>query len=194
MTSICILNGHPDPRPERLNHALCDAYQAGAEGAGHAVERIEIGALDYGFLGSKDAFDTPPDEPLRTVREALRRADHVFLSFPLWLGGMPSKTRAFFEHAARGGYFLEVADSAVEWPKKMLKGKSARLVVTMGMPGAIYKLLFGAHTLKGFEQGVLGISGVKPIRHTVIGGVDAASDKARAGWFDDLRKLGAEAR
>ncbi|HAE25661.1 MAG TPA: NAD(P)H dehydrogenase, partial [Hyphomonas adhaerens] len=24
--SICIINGHPDPDPKHLIHALCDAY------------------------------------------------------------------------------------------------------------------------------------------------------------------------
>ena len=43
--NILVINGHPDPSPERLAAALAKAYAEGAETAGHQVRRIDIGAV-----------------------------------------------------------------------------------------------------------------------------------------------------
>jgi putative NADPH-quinone reductase len=85
---ICIIDGHPDPEPHRLIHALCDAYADGASSAGHTVERINIAELDFPLMATVEEFDTPPPEPVLTEREKIGRADHVVIAFPLWLGGM----------------------------------------------------------------------------------------------------------
>ena len=75
----------------------------------------------------------------------------------------------------------------------MMKGRSVRIVVTMGMPGPVYKLLFDAGALKALERGLFGVSGFKPVRHTVFGGVDGADRKARETWFRKVKSLGERA-
>ncbi len=75
----------------------------------------------------------------------------------------------------------------------MQKGKSARIIVTMGMPGFIYKWFMDAGSLKALERGLFGLSGFKPIRHTVLGGVGAASEEARQGWLRKVNRLGQDA-
>jgi putative NADPH-quinone reductase len=52
---------------------------------------------------------------------------------------------------------------------KGLKGRSARVVVTMGMPSLFYKWFFRAHSLKALKRNILGFVGIAPIRQTVIG-------------------------
>jgi putative NADPH-quinone reductase len=193
-TNVCVINGHPDPSPKRLIHALADAYQSAASGAGHDTSRIDVAALEYGFLTSAARMSEPPPEAILQARDQIAEADHVCLLFPLWLGSMPSKCRAFFEWAACGGFFIEESETKGGWPKQLMKGKSARIIVTMGMPGAIYSLFWGAHALKAFEQGVLGISGFKPIRHSVLGGVGEASPKQVTRWLAEISRLGARAQ
>ncbi|MEO0983348.1 MAG: NAD(P)H-dependent oxidoreductase [Pseudomonadota bacterium] len=188
--SICVLDGHPDPAPERLGHALADAYAEGAEAAGHAVDKIRVCDLPIACLESVSDFAAPPPQPLLSAREQIAEADHVAIFFPLWLGGMPAKLRAFFEHAARAAFFIGEAEKEGSWPKKLMKGKSARTVVTMGMPPGVYKLFFDAGGLKALERGILGLSGFKPVRHTILGGVDAADQAKIQSWLDEVRKLG----
>ncbi|OYW93085.1 MAG: hypothetical protein B7Z13_08235 [Caulobacterales bacterium 32-67-6] len=58
---ILLINGHPDPDPDRLCAALASAYEAGAVAAGHEVRRIEVGHLDLAPITSKaDFMATPP--------------------------------------------------------------------------------------------------------------------------------------
>lgn len=193
MTNICIINAHPDPAPERFIHALCDAVEDGAREASHAVSRITIGLLDFPFLETAEDFGAPPPEPILTEREKIKAADHVVIAFPLWLGSMPAKARAFFEQAARASYFLDTGGSG-EWPTKMMAGKSAHIFVTMGMPSLFYRFGMDAGALKALERAMLGMSGFKPIHHTIIGGIGDASDEQRQRWLADARDRGRKAQ
>jgi putative NADPH-quinone reductase len=69
-------------------------------------------------------------------------------------------------------------------------GRSAPIVVTMGMPALIYRWYFRAHGVRGLERSVLKLAGMKPVRETLLGMVDAASDAKRRGWLDGMRGYG----
>lgn len=192
--SICIINGHPDASSEHFVPALADAYARGARAAGHEVSRIDIGTLPVDFLHNQAEFDTPPDMEIVGERGKLAAADHLVLVFPLWLGCMPARLKAFMEQLARDGFLLETTSDGAGWPAQKMKGKSARIIVTMGMPGFAYRFMFGAHSVKGVERGMLRISGFKPVRHTILGGAEAAGAAGRAKMLHKVEKLGQLAR
>ena len=54
-----------------------------------------IGALDFDFLENAHAFTTPPPADIAAVQVMLSRAEHMVLVHPLWLGTLPSRTKAF---------------------------------------------------------------------------------------------------
>jgi putative NADPH-quinone reductase len=190
--SICIINGHPDPSPGRLNYALCEAAEIGAREGGHTVSRIDVGALEFPLLSSAEEFEHLPPEQICKEREKISTADHLIISFPLWLGGMPAKLRGFFEQTARASFFIDQS-LPNGWPLKLMKGKSARIFVTMGMPGAAYSLLMDQAVLKELERGMLGVSGIKPIRHDVFGGVGEVPDPKYERWISKARGRGKKA-
>lgn len=192
--SICIINGHPDASSEHFVPALADAYVRGAQAAGHEVSRIDIGTLPVDFLHNQGEFDTPPDREIAGERGKLAAADHLVLVFPLWLGCMPARLKAFLEQLARNEFFIATTNDGAGWPAQKMKGKSARIIVTMGMPGFAYRFMFGAHSLKGVEKGMLRISGFKPVRHTILGGVEAAGVSGRAKMLHKVERLGRQAR
>jgi len=66
------------------------------------------------------------------------------------------------------------------------KEKSARLVVTMGMPAFMYKTFFGAHTAKNLALN-LRRCGVGPVRETFVGGV--GSESAGRRWIVAMARL-----
>lgn len=185
---ICLIHGHPDPSPERFTRALADAYGAAAAEAGHDVSRIDIAELEITSLRRSADFETEPAPAFKACQEKMKAAEHVVVVFPLWMGGMPSYLRAFFEQISRGGF--AVAESDKGWPKGMLAGRSARVVVTMGMPAAAYRMFFGAHGVRGFERSVLALAGFKPIRETLFGMIDV-SPEGRARMLAKMRRFGA---
>lgn len=76
---------------------------------------------------------------------------------------------------------------------KGLRGRSARAIVTMGMPALLYCWLYRAHSVKSLERNVLGFVGISPVRETLIGGVDGLGADGVQGWLDKLRRLGRDA-
>ncbi len=169
-SKILIINGHPDPRPERLCAAIAAAYATGARAAGHSIKRIDVGAIDFPLIGSAEDFsETTPPKTVRDGQAALLWANHVLIVHPLWLGGMPARLKGFLEQVLRYGVALSPPGRGM---KGLLRGRSVRVIVTMGMPAPVFRWLFGAHGLRALEMGVLGICGFRPIRHTIVGSAD----------------------
>jgi hypothetical protein len=59
----------------------------------------------------------------------------------------------------------------------------------MGMPAPIYRLAFGAHSVRGFEQSVLRMAGFEPVRETLFGMIDASAE-GRARMLEKMSALG----
>ena len=192
MAKILIINGHPDPRPERFCAGLCLAYGDGAAAAGHAVRKLAVGDLPIDFLRSSDAFLEDPPDWAAAAQDDIRWADHLVLIFPLWLGGIPALTKAFFEQTFRYGFALGKADKG--YPQRLLKGRTARIVVTMGMPAIAFRLILRASGVTALQTGLFWMAGISPARSSVIGMVDALTDAQRARWLEKMKKLAAKAR
>lgn len=189
---ITIVQGHPDPRGNHFGTALADAYAQGAETAGHEVRRIEVAQLDFPLLRTKEDWEKgEPPAPIRQAQQTIGWADHVVILYPLWMGDMPALFKAFLEQTFRPG-FARTMDPG-KLGKKLLKGKTARIVVTMGMPALFYRWYFRAHGLKNLERNILAFSGIGPIRATLIGMVEA-SDAKRQKWIETMRALGRDGR
>lgn len=191
---IVIIEGHPDPRPERLCHALAEAYAAGAAEAGHEVSRIKIAELDFPLLRSKDEFDRGAvPASLKAGQEAIAGADHLVIIYPLWLGTMPALLKGFLEQILRPGFAAGATTPGQPW-RKLLTGRSARVVVTMGMPALVYRWFFLAHSLKSLERHVLKFCGISPVRETLFGMIEAVSAEKRGKWLEEMHRLGRDAR
>ena len=185
---ILIILGHPDPRPERLCRALAEAYHAGANESGFEVAVIDVARLDFSSLKSSLEWEAPIPESLRVPQEAIAWAEHIVIVFPLWLGTMPALLKAFFEQVLRPGFALE-SKGPGRWEKK-LSGRSARIIVTMGMPAFLYKWYFRAHGIKSFERNVLAFVGIGPIHETLIGMVEGRDAATRQRWLARTTELG----
>ncbi len=189
---IVIIDGHPDPAGDRLCNALASAYADGAREAGHAVTMVALASLDIPLLRTKDAFEHGAvPESLAPAAAAITAADHIVLVFPLWLGTMPALVKAFLEQVFRPGTAFEYQPNG--FPKKLLAGRSARLVVTMGMPALVYRWFFRAHGVRGIERSILDFVGIRPVRESFFGNVEGASDETRMKWLAAMRMHGRDA-
>lgn len=190
--NIVILNGHPDPTSKGLCHALAEAYGEGARSAGHAVRRLDVAALQFGLLHSQAEFARSADSPaIVAAQDALMWANHLVVIFPLWLGNMPALLKAFFEQTLRPGFAL--VDRPSGFPIGKLKGRSARIIVTMGMPAFVYRWFFLAHGLKALERSILRFVGIAPVRSSMLGGIGQRSRESIARALDDIKALGRRA-
>ncbi|RWM11924.1 MAG: NAD(P)H-dependent oxidoreductase [Mesorhizobium sp.] len=191
---ILVVIGHPDPSPERLCRGLASAYAEGAQRAGHVVRKIDLAALEFPLLRTTQEFEhgMVPDS-LKEAAEAVIWAQHIVFVFPLWLGTMPAMLKAFLEQVMRPGVAFAYPDKGGGSPKTLLRGRSARLVVTMGVPAAVYRLWFLGHGLAAMRRSILNFAGIKPVRETLFGMISNASDAKRAGWMKQMQSLGERA-
>ena len=191
---IAIIQGHPDVQGNHFGHALADAYAAGGGQAGHEIKTLVLATLDFSLLRSKEDWESAtPSEAIRQAQGVIEWADHLLIVYPLWLGSMPAILKAFFEQVFRPGFAIAKSGSGKSW-KKLLSGKSARIVVTMGMPGFVYRWYFRAHSVKSLKRNVLGFCGIGPIRQSIIGMVETPDGAPRKKWLAEMRKLGAAAQ
>lgn len=185
---ILIIDGHPDPDRARLCHALADAYADGARSMGKEVRLISVADVDFELLRTAAQFASPPDHAaVLRARADLMWCDHLVLVFPLWLGDAPALLRGFLEHVARASFVAAGDGTGLQ---QKLKGRSARLIITMGMPSLIYRMVFHAHGLKAIMQGVLNMGGIRPIKATLFGAIEATPRQQQKRRIDAVEELG----
>ncbi|QPQ54968.1 NAD(P)H-dependent oxidoreductase [Allosphingosinicella flava] len=177
MAHILLIDAHPDKKEGHLVHALADAYEEGAS-EDNDVRRINVSDLRFPILHSpEDWLHRKPPVAIREAQQDILWADHLAFFYPLWLGDMPALLKGFLEQVARPGFAIDMSKG---FPRKLLTGRSARIVVTMGMPALFYRLVYRAHSLKSLKRNILNFAGITPVRATVVGGVDSETARHRA--------------
>lgn len=187
---ILIIQGHPDASQQHLCHSLEDAYARGAMAAGHEIKRINVAKLNFPLLRSQHEWEKGPlPNSLIEAQEAIKWSEHMLFFFPLWLGDMPALLKGFLEQVARPGFAFS-REGKNPLAHKALKGRSARVVVTMGMPAVLYRWFFLAHSIRSLERNILGVVGIKPVKETLIGMVGNMDEKAVQKCLKKLETLG----
>ncbi len=190
---ILIIQGHPDVTREHLGHALAHAYAAGAAAAGHQVRTATPAQLDFPLLRSQHEWEHGALPPaLQKAQDDIAWAQHLLLFFPLWMGDMPALLKGFLEQVARPGFAFR-REEGNPFGAKGLAGRSARIVVTMGMPALLYRFYFRAHSVKSLERNILGFVGIAPVHETLVGLVDRLDEAGRDKWLARLAALGRRA-
>lgn len=190
MKKIVVLDGHPDPDPARFVHALATMYAESARATGHEVHAIEIANAGIDVLRSPKEWQSgATPAPIKDVQAKIAAADHIVILFPLWLGALPGLLKGFLEQIFRPGFAIGMGKRTLS--PGLLKGKSARIVVTMGMPGFLYRWFFRAHSVKSLKRNILYFVGIKPVRTTIVGTVENPAARERA--LEAMRKFGREA-
>ena len=190
MKNILILDGHPDPSDARLVHALAQAYRQGAEQAGHQVQLVRLADLTFPLLRSQADYEK--DEPVDAVRNCqhlMEWASHTVIFYPLWLGSMPALLKGLLEQMMRPGFAFSTLKLG-RWPVKYLSGKSAHVVVTMGMPAFLYRWYFRSHSLRSLQRNILRYVGFRRVRSTIIGSAGNMTRAQCEAWLQSLRDMG----
>jgi putative NADPH-quinone reductase len=187
---ILLIQGHPDANARHFGHQLEDAYAEGAEALDHEVRRIQVAKLDFPLLRSQHDWEHGElPTSLAESQELIEWCNHLVLFFPLWMGDMPALLKAYLEQVARPGFAFGVRGTA-DFGAKRLSGRSARVVVTMGMPAILYRWYYRAHSVKSLERNILGFVGFAPINETLVGKVAAIDHASAEKWIEKLATLG----
>jgi putative NADPH-quinone reductase len=188
---ILLIQGHPDGSEPHLCHALAAGYAEGAAEAGHALRQLKLAELDFPLLRSQKEWEKGlVPASLKPAQDDIAWAEHIVFFFPLWLGDMPALLKGFLEQVARPGFAFTREEGGNPWGNKALTGRTARVVVTMGMPAIIYRWYFRAHSIKSLERNILGFVGIAPVHETLIGLTANMKPEDTAKWRAKLKRLG----
>ncbi|HEY4941837.1 MAG TPA: NAD(P)H-dependent oxidoreductase [Rhizomicrobium sp.] len=171
--NILVVNGHPDPRPERFCAALCDAYAAGASARGCATRRLDVGALNLPALSVEGAADSQAWESVEQAFRLVRAADRLAIVYPLWADGPPVELRQMFDYVSRLSAHLQPNAPHAST-------KAARVVVTTALPAFLYRGKLKDEALSGVSAGA----------PTFIGSVEAISCTQRMRWLEQMHGYG----
>ena len=174
---ILVIDAHPDPAPEHFIHALAAQYAAAAGAAGHLVQVVRLSELKFPWLRNAAEFAAQPPGMIGSQQQHFTWADHIVILYPLWLGSMPALLKAYLEQVLRPGFAFAYGRKN-GLPRKLMTGKSAHIVVTMGMPSLFYRLYYRSHSVRSLTRNILGFVGFKPVKISLIGNVE--NPKARA--------------
>ncbi|UWQ35653.1 NAD(P)H-dependent oxidoreductase (plasmid) [Leisingera sp. M527] len=190
MKRILIVQGHPDSSQQHFCHALAQSYAEAAMQAGHQADVINAADSGVTFLRSRAEWDSSLPAYAGEAQQAIAAADHIVFIYPLWLGSMPALLKAWLEQVFREGFAFSTGKRG--WHPR-LKGKSARVIVTMGMPAVAYKWFFLAHSLRSFERNILKFCGIRPVRWSVFGMVEDTNSNRRRKYLAETARNGAAA-
>lgn len=115
---IIILNG--SPRKNGNTAALCEAFTAGAESAGHTVSRFDLQQMNiHGCLGCMKGGKDPASpcvqkDDMDTIYPAYSEADIVVLASPMYFWSMSGQLKIAFDR------LFAVAETTADYqnPKK----------------------------------------------------------------------------
>lgn len=187
--NILVIVGHPDP--ESFSAALSEAYIAGAATSKAQIRRLDLSRmafepnLKYGYRKRIEL-----EEDLLEAQQLIRWADHLVFVYPTWWGTMPAVLKGFFDRVFLPGFAFKYRGNS-PLRDKLLKGKSARLIVTMDTPPWYNRWIYKRAGHQVMKRNILQFCGIRPVRITEFGPVRTSSEKRRAEWLAQVKRLGA---
>ena len=192
---IVLLLGHPDK--SGFCGEMADAYEAGAKEGGHTVERFNLGEMDFDPVlhhGYRERQELEPD--LVRFQQLVQASDHFVVIHPVWWVGMPALLKGLFDRAwLPGSAFrymkMPSGNRSIFW-HRMMKGKTARIIIASGTHPLLVRLLPGNVNAQ-LKWGILWFAGFW-VRTTWFGPSEDIPDKRKARWLQKIRRLGEDAR
>jgi len=186
-----IVVGHPEQNT--LCEALGRAYKQGAEAAGHEADLFVLSQMAFDPILHHGYRSEQPFEPdLKAAYHKLAACDHLVLIFPLWCGDMPALLKGFIERILQPDLIArQGTENAMNW--NIFKNKTARIVMTMGMPVSIYRFWYRGHALKLLTRNILHFIGIRPVRNTLFGMSGTSKPETRDRWVREVEALGRKA-
>lgn len=189
---VLLVIGHP--RAASYCHALAEAYASGANQAGHELRRLDLAGAEFDpvlHVGYSSAM--PLEAILVEAKEAITWADHLVFVYPTWWGGLPAVLKGFIDRVFLPGFAFKYREDSIWWDK-LLKGRSAQLLVTMDTPPFYYKWMYRAPGHNQMKKTVLEFCGIAPVRIATYGSIKTSTDAKRAKWLAEAQAIGAALR
>lgn len=188
MKQILIINGHPDK--QSYNYALSEAYKKGVSKTNALISQIDICDLKFNpnlEFAYRQRTELEPD--LIDAIEKIKKADHIVWFFPIWWSAYPALMKGFIDRTFLPGIAFEPIEGKA-MPKKLLKGKTARIILTSDTPRWYDYLIMKSPAINQLKKGTLEFCGISPVKVSYIAPIKNSSAETRIKYLDKVFLLG----
>lgn len=188
MKKILIINGHPDK--SSFCFALAENYKKGVEMNGTECKLVHLIDLEFNPIltyGYRVVAALEPD--LKKMQQAILEADHLVIVYPNWWGTYPALLKGFIDRVFLPNFAFKYMENS-PLPAKLLKGKTARIIVTMDTPQWYYWLVNKSPGHNSMKKAILEFCGIKPVKITVFSGIKSSDEAKRKKWLEEVEELG----
>ena len=160
---VLVLVGHPIKGS--FGATMAERYAARLRGAGADVRIMHLSEMDIAIdLATRKPGDAEMVGDTALFWQALTWCDHFVVVHPLWWGGMPAKLKGLFDNVLQPGKAFRHGKGPL--PTGLLKGRTARLIVTSDTPNWFMWLGYGGAHFRQMRNQILRFVGFSRIRIT----------------------------
>ncbi len=173
--------------------AIADAYEESARAAGHTVERLNIGEMQFDPIlhkGYRALQELEPD--LKKFQQLVTSSDHFVIIYPVWWVGMPAILKGLFDRAWLPGsafrYIKTKTGKRTIFWHRLFRGKTARIFMTSGTQPLLVRFLPGNVNAQ-LRWGILWFAGFS-VRTKWFGPAENIPEQVKAKWLAQVRAIG----
>ena len=188
MKKVLIINGNPDK--ESFCNKLSVSYMKGVISSGSNCKLVHLTDLNFEPIlrfGYRMRTELEPD--LLEIQQDILSANHLVFVYPTWWSTYPALLKGFIDRVFLPKFAFKYREDSLLWDK-LLKGKSARLIVTMDTPKWYYSLIYKSPGHNSMKKGILQFCGINPVKITAFGPVKSSNEAIRKKWIKKVNKLG----
>lgn len=177
------------PNHAGLSYAGFERARQGFQEAWHQVRVTDLYAEGFDpvlvFDDDNRRRDLQFDEATQPYRDNVFWADHLVFVFPIWWGGMPAILKGFIDRVFSKGFAYDYRGIR---PIGHLTGRTAWIITTHDTP-ALYARLFQQDYGRVLQRQVLGMCGIKTLRHTVMPYTRGSRPAQREAWLSRISSI-----
>ena len=178
-----------NPKANSFINSLAEAYANSAEEK-NEVQLLKISDMEFSLdLSGGYSEEHSMEDSLKSFQASLEWCEHLVIFTPIWWGSLPAKLKGLIDRTFLPGFAFQYEKGKLI-PKKLLQGKTARIVMTMDTPPWYYFLIQGAPAIKQLKTTTLKFVGFNSVKSKMIGPIISSTKESRSKWVNDVSKLG----
>jgi NAD(P)H dehydrogenase (quinone) len=179
-----------NPAISSFDRALAVAYYEGAISTGASVHLLELSSLEFDPILHKGyKVPQPLEQDLVRAQDLIKNANHIVFVYPSWWGSMPALLKGFIDRVFLPGFAFKYHPNDILWDK-YLKGKTARIILTMDAPGIWNRIMYHRSNIYALKVATLQFCGIRPVHVTTFSRIRFSTHKNRMKWLDRVKNLG----
>ena len=188
--NILVVFGHTSNKS--LCYSFFEQYVAGLKTTYNKVENLILNEFNFEqYLKNSHNQPIKLDKDLLNIQQKIQWADHLVFIYPTWWAICPALLKVFFEVIFAKGFAYEYKKSIGFIPQwnKLLKNKTASIIVTMDSPRWYYKYVAKDPGYKMMKD-ILSFCGIKIVNRYYFGSVKMASKQKKIKWIQQVYNIG----